>query len=297
MNNSPYGTIQNEDESKIIQTAEHQVVAFQRSTRQQNASSYSNAILLLLIFLCLSYLTILGHNILDELRDRNDGLDTSAHVWTADSVIPTSQMPLFDGYTTRPFDVNGTKTAVLIVYIPDDEGQLVMAHRVSDGVKSVVNTTVILESTTTASFDQVLEADAIILGSSVENGNTHPLLQTWINEQWNIRYDLRSKVGGAFVTAGGMSAGEEGALLSLIRAMLVFRMIVVGGDSWTAAFGASAVTAEGPFTSFEVASQDDEMEFAEVCYQNNDEIIHPIFLNKAYGLGVRVASVASRLRT
>ena len=53
---------------------------------------------------------------------------------------------------------------------------------------------------------------------------------------------MRDKVGAAFVTAGGISAGEEAVQLAILRAMLVYNMIVVGGADWTAAFGASAVT-------------------------------------------------------
>jgi hypothetical protein len=61
----------------------------------------------------------------------------------------------------------------------------------------------------------------VILGSSVENGNTHPMLQASINnEQLDIRYDLREKVGGtAFVTAGGISAGEESDAILQFRSM------------------------------------------------------------------------------
>ena len=35
--------------------------------------------------------------------------------------------------------------------------------------------------------------------------------------------------------------------VSILHAMLVFGMVVVGGDDWTAPFGASAITNEAPF--------------------------------------------------
>lgn len=59
-----------------------------------------------------------------------------------------------------------------------------------------------------AKFGQVLAADGVILGSSVENANTHPDIQKWINDSWDVTQDLSNKVGAAFVTAGGLSARE-----------------------------------------------------------------------------------------
>ena len=76
--------------------------------------------------------------------------------------------------------------------------------------------------------------------------------------------------------AGGISAGEETALLGILQAMLVQGMVVVGGPDWWSAFGASAVTEEDPFLP-----QDGEV----------DEL----FLEKARGLGRRAAAVAHQL--
>ena len=74
-------------------------------------------------------------------------------------------------------------------------------------------------------------------------------MRSWINKHWDLSQTdhLKQKVGGAFVTAGGISAGGEGTLLSLTRSMLVFQMIIGGGDNWKSAFGACAVTAEARF--------------------------------------------------
>ena len=50
---------------------------------------------------------------------------------------------------------------------------------------------------------------------------------------------MRNKIGAAFATGGGISNGKEVTLLSILAAMLVNQMIVVGGGG---AFGASATT-------------------------------------------------------
>jgi NAD(P)H dehydrogenase (quinone) len=90
---------------------------------------------------------------------------------------------------------------------------------------------------------------------------------------------MKDKVGAAFTTGGGMSAGEELAQVATLHAMLVYGMIVVGGPEWTGAFGASAVTGEAPFT--------DPPDGVQVA---------PVFLAKARALGLRVGQVAARLR-
>lgn len=246
----------------------------------------------LLILFALCYLIIIARTILDEVQ--GGGGESYTLPFDAANLVPSKRLVRTEGLTKSKKGQNHT-TKVLIVYGPDnDEAQILMANSVAEGARSVENTMVIQESITTATFQQVLEADAVILGSSVENANTHHQVQAWINENWDISFDLRNKVGGAFVTAGGISAGEEGTLQRLLQSMLIFRMITVGGNDWTSAFGASAITYEAPFTSLH---DDDEgkLDFPSVCYERPGELVHPLFLSKAYGLGVRVATVAHQI--
>ena len=247
---------------------------------------------------------------------------------------------------------------VLIVYGPeDDKYQQKMANYISEGVKSVQAQTssainVIVKSIATASFtDDVLTADAIIVGSSVENSNVHPKVQEWMNQHWKIRdaRQMEYKIGSAFVTAGGISAGQEHTLTSLLQSMLIFNMIVVGGaPTWTFPYGASAITYEYPFgggkrSSIGLAAGGDpscyeqfynsypideyfdgDLEQANSLVQllhaekdivvvgggaddedNSEESfspisipsIHPMFLAKAYALGIRVAKVTIKTTT
>ena len=88
-----------------------------------------------------------------------------------------------------------------------------------------------------------------------------------------------------------MHAGADGAVVSILRSMMIFRMMAVGGDDWTSPFGAVATVYEDPFGD---ASRSDY--FDESCYLSNDrkgdQLVHPYFLKKAYGLGERIAYVA-----
>ena len=75
------------------------------------------------------------------------------------------------------------------------------------------------------------------------------LISQWIN-YWHIDADLSNKFGGAFVTAGGINAGADGSIMSILRSMMAFQMMIVGGDSWTSPFGAAATMYEVCWTIY-----------------------------------------------
>ncbi|MBI3800994.1 MAG: flavodoxin family protein [Deltaproteobacteria bacterium] len=149
----------------------------------------------------------------------------------------------------------------------------------AQGAKAVAGTQVTLVPVQDATPAGLVDYDAIILGSPVHNANVAPEIQSFINS-WPLHgTPLRDKIGAAFVSAGGISAGEEAVQLSILRSMLIFGMIVVGGPEWTSAFGASAVTDEAPFAAVS--------ENGHVAEQ---------FLEKGRKLGQRVAELARRLK-
>jgi len=178
-----------------------------------------------------------------------------------------------------PLAARAREVNILIVYYSVTGHTRTMAEAVAQGAKAVAGTQVTLVPVQDATPAGVVDYDAIILGSPVYNANVAPEIQSFINS-WPFRgTPLRDKIGAAFVTAGGISAGEEEVQLSILHSMLVFGMIVVGGPEWTSAFGASAVTDEAPFAA---ASEN-----GQVAEQ---------FLEKGRKLGQRVAELAGRLK-
>ena len=148
-----------------------------------------------------------------------------------------------------------------------------MAESVLAGAQRVGGVQVIMKEISSATVNDVLTSDAVIVGCPVQNGNPSPeilsFIRSWPFEGW----PMRDKIGAVFVTGGGISAGEELAQLGLIQALMVQGMLVVGGGNWESSFGASAVTAEKPFDG---ATPD------------------WMFLIKAEALGQRVAQAARR---
>ena len=168
-------------------------------------------------------------------------------------------------------------TEVLVVYHSEAGHTASMAAAVAAGARSVEGVRVAIETVEDARVAQILEADAIVIGSPVYNANVTPEVQRFVN-RWPIEGSpLRNKLGAAFVTGGGISAGEEAVQLSILRSMLVFGMVVVGGHEWTAPFGASAVTQEEPFEA-----------------RDGKPLVEEMFLRKGRALGRRVAELARR---
>lgn len=167
---------------------------------------------------------------------------------------------------------------VLIVYYSARGHTAALAEAVATGARSVPGASVELLPVDKASAEHVLAADAIILGSPVYNANVAPPLQQFINSWPFDGQPLKDKLGAAFVTAGGISAGEELTQLNLLHTMLIFNMVVVGGPSWQQAFGASGITGEEPFDA------------------EKERLVQPQFLAKGEALGRRVAELAGRLK-
>ncbi len=173
--------------------------------------------------------------------------------------------------------VSQDKVKILVVYYSVQGHTQLMGEAVARGARGVAGTHVKLAPVSEATPADVLWADAIVVGSPVYNAAVAPEVQKFIND-WPFQgAPLRNKVGAAFATGGGISAGEEVVQLNILHSMLVFGMVVVGGPEWSSSFGASAVTGEGPFLSKEGK-------------------VDSLFLKKGEAMGRRVAELAAMMR-
>jgi NAD(P)H dehydrogenase (quinone) len=166
---------------------------------------------------------------------------------------------------------------VLIAYYSVNGHTKLMAEAVAKGAKAVNNVAVKVLTVSEVKKEDLLGADAIIVGSPVHNANAAPEVVKFIASWPFDGAPLFNKIGAVFVTAGGISAGEELTQMNILHSMLLFGMVVVGGEDWTSAFGASAITSEKPFGQAQ-----------------KDVVVADQFLRKAEGLGKRVAELAAR---
>ncbi len=169
------------------------------------------------------------------------------------------------------------KPQVLVAYFSERGHTKAMAEAVAEGARSIDGVSVRLFPVDAVTPHDVIAADAIIVGSPVYNANVAPAVQEFINSWPFDELTMKDKIGAAFVTGGGISAGEEIVQTNILKSMLIFGMIVVGGPDWKQAFGASAITFEQPFGQ-------------------STETIHPYFRAKGVALGERVAQVTFAFR-
>lgn len=167
------------------------------------------------------------------------------------------------------------QATVLVAYHSNTGNTEKMAEAVAEGARTVAGVKVVLKSIDHVTIPDLLDADAIIVGSPVYNANVSPEIQAFISSWPFEDMPMKDKVGAAFVTAGGISAGEEITQMNILQSMLIFGMIVVGGPDWKSPFGASAIVSESPF---------DEL-----------PAMAPAFLEKGRKLGERVSEIASKL--
>jgi NAD(P)H dehydrogenase (quinone) len=168
----------------------------------------------------------------------------------------------------------GQTKSVLIAYHSVNGHTAQMAKAIQKGIVESSDIKVIMKPANEVSTQELLDASAIIIGSPVYNANPSPEILSFI-KSWPFEgQPLKNKLGAVFVTAGGVSSGEELVQSSLLHAMMVYGMIVIGGDDWKSSFGASGIHQEDKYNSKE---------------------LDPYFLDKGYQLGKRLMEVLKKM--
>lgn len=136
------------------------------------------------------------------------------------------------------------KARVLIVYFSATGNTEKMARGVAEGAQKIIGVEVFVRTVGSVTKEEVERADGLILGSPVYYANMAAPMKQFIDNWYSQKIILFDKVGGAFATGGGLTAGRETTVNSLLLAMLNNGMIVVGPlyESW-GTFGSSARTA------------------------------------------------------
>lgn len=116
---------------------------------------------------------------------------------------------------------------ILIIYDSSSGNTEKMARAIAEGARKVAGVEVLLRKVDQAKVDELLEADGIIMGSPCHFGQMSTKMKAFIDESVKHYGKLDGKVGAAFTSFGG-SGGSETTLLSIIHALLIHGMVVVG---------------------------------------------------------------------
>jgi NAD(P)H dehydrogenase (quinone) len=154
---------------------------------------------------------------------------------------------------------------ILVVYTSQTGNTKKLALAVCEGIKRKGEP--ILKEAGEVTNDDLINVQGIIAGSPVYFGGMSSKLKEMFDKSVRVRRSLEGKVGAAFATSGHHTGGKETTLLSIITAMLIHGMIIVGDP----------ISAGGHFGVATVGEPDEET------------------LNCAKALGERVATLAEKL--
>jgi NAD(P)H dehydrogenase (quinone) len=136
------------------------------------------------------------------------------------------------------------KMQVLVMYYSASGNTEKLAGAIAQGVKESGGVQYVLKAATDVTNDDLVASDAIIAGSPVYYGAMAAELKTVFDQSVIVRNEMEDKIGAAFATSGDPSGGKETTLLSIIQAMLISGMIIVGDPlDATGHYGTSCVGA------------------------------------------------------
>jgi NAD(P)H dehydrogenase (quinone) len=117
---------------------------------------------------------------------------------------------------------------VLLVYDSKTGNTEKMALAVAKGAEQVSGVEVAVKKVKKMGLDDLLGADAVIMGSPTYFGQMSANLKALIDESVKVHKRLSGKVGAAFTSSGGTASGAETTLLSIVQAMLIHGMVISG---------------------------------------------------------------------
>ncbi len=117
---------------------------------------------------------------------------------------------------------------VLVLYYSRSGNTEKLALAIAKGVQEVDDIHCVVKTAGEVTKDDFLQSGGIIAGSPVYFGTMAAELKSVFDRFVGIRRKMSDKVGAAFTTAGDQSGGKETTILSIIQAMFIYGMIVVG---------------------------------------------------------------------
>lgn len=117
---------------------------------------------------------------------------------------------------------------VLILYYSRTGNTRKLAEEIGRGVAEVEGVKCVLRAAEDVTREDFLASDAIIAGSPVYFGSMAAGLKDVFDRFVGVRKKMENKVGAAFATSADPSGGKETTIISIIQALLIYGMIIVG---------------------------------------------------------------------
>ena len=117
---------------------------------------------------------------------------------------------------------------VLVMYYSRTGNTKKLAEHVAEGVKEIDGVDLVLKPVSEVTKEDFIKSDGIIAGSPVYFGAMVAEMKQIFDDFVSIRQKMGDKIGAAFTTAGDPSGGKETTIFSIIQAMMIYGMIIVG---------------------------------------------------------------------
>lgn len=131
---------------------------------------------------------------------------------------------------------------VLVLYYSKGGNTKALAEAIAEGVNSVSGVTALLKDTSQVTKEDFVNSHGVIAGSPVYFGSMAADLKRVMDEFVSVRKRMEGKVGAAFATSGDPTGGKETTMFSIIQALMIYGMIIVGDPmSATGHYGVACV--------------------------------------------------------
>jgi NAD(P)H dehydrogenase (quinone) len=127
----------------------------------------------------------------------------------------------------------------LVIYYSRGGTTKKMAEGVAEGIKKEA-VSVTLKDVKDVGVDELLEYDAIVIGSPTYYGSMSAEIKKLLDDSVKFHGKLDGKIGAAFSSSANVAGGNETTILDILNAMLIHGMIIQG-DPQGDHYGAVAV--------------------------------------------------------
>jgi len=115
----------------------------------------------------------------------------------------------------------------LLIHYSRSGNTAAMADHIREGLEKG-GLEVTAKTVAETALEELLEYDAIVMGSPTYYGTMAAELKKLLDESVKYHGKLDGKVGGAFTSSGALAGGNETTIVDILRAMLVHGMVVQG---------------------------------------------------------------------
>jgi len=131
---------------------------------------------------------------------------------------------------------------ILVLYFSMGGNTRKLAEAIAKGVEEVEGVKAVLKKTSDVTKEDFSASEGIIAGSPVYFGLMAAELKKIFDDFVGVRKKMEGKVGAVFATSGDPTGGKETTMMSIIHALLIYGMVIVGDPmSATGHYGVACV--------------------------------------------------------